>query len=133
MIKVLIVSQYFWPETFRINEVVQSLRAAGVDVIVLTGQPNYPMGVALDGYSAASLRTDLHDGLIIHRVPLVLRGRSSALRLALNYLSFIISATLFGPWLLRGQRFDAILVYAPSPILQAIPALWLSHLKGARL
>ena len=133
MIKVLIVSQYFWPETFRINEVVQSLRAAGVDVIVLTGQPNYPMGVALDGYSAASLRTDLHDGLIIHRVPLVLRGRSSALRLALNYLSFIISATLFGPWLLRGQRFDAILVYAPSPILQAIPAVWLARLKGARL
>jgi len=131
--KILIVSQYFWPETFRITEVVQSLRDAGCDVTVLTGQPNYPDGVIRRGYSAASLRTQIRDGLTIHRVPLLPRGRGSALRLALNYLSFILSAGVFGPWLLRGQHFDAILVYAPSPILQAIPAVWLKWVKGAKL
>lgn len=131
--RVLVLSQYFWPETFRITEVVQSLRDAGCDVTVLTGQPNYPDGVVPPGYSAASLRTQVHDGLTIHRVPLVPRGDGSALRLALNYLSFIVSAAVFGPWLLRGQRVDAILVYAPSPILQVIPAVWLKWIKGAKL
>jgi hypothetical protein len=131
--KILIVSQYFWPETFRITEVVQSLRDAGCDVTVLTGQPNYPDGVVPPGYSAASLCTQIHDGLTIQRVPLVPRGRGSALRLALNYLSFVVSAAVLGPWLLRGQRIDVIFVYAPSPILQVIPAVWLKWIKGAKL
>ena len=131
--RILVLSQYFWPETFRINEVVDSMRDLGCDVTVLTGQPNYPDGVVQRGYSAVSLRTQIRDGLTIHRVPLVPRGRGSALRLVLNYLSFIVSSAVFGPWLLRGQRFDAILVYATSPILQAIPAIWLARLKGARL
>lgn len=131
--KVLVLSQYFWPETFRITEVVQSLRDLGHEVTVLTGQPNYPDGLIQPKYSAASLRTQIHDGLTIHRVPLAPRGRGSALRLVLNYLSFIVSSAVFGPWLLRGQRFDVIVVYAPSPILQAIPAIWLARLKGARL
>jgi len=131
--RILILSQYFWPETFRITEVVQSLRNAGCDVTVLTGQPNYPEGVVSEGYSAASLRTERHDGLTIHRVPVVPRGSSSALRLVLNYLSFVVSASMFGPWLLRGRGVDVILVYAPSPILQAIPAVWLAWLKDARL
>lgn len=131
--KILLVSQYFWPETLRITEVVQSLRDTGCDVTVLTGQPNYPEGVIPSGYSAASLRTQVRDGLTIHRVPLVPRGRGGALRLLINYLSFIVSAVVFGPWLLRGQRFDVILVYAPSPILQAIPAIWLAWVKQAKL
>ncbi|NMM13769.1 MAG: glycosyltransferase family 4 protein [Rhodoferax sp.] len=130
---VLVITQYFWPETFRITEVVQSLRDTGCEVSVLTGQPNYPDGLVHSGYSAASLCTQIHDGLTIYRVPLVPRGRSSALRLVLNYLSFIVSGVVFGSWLLRGQRFDVILVYAPSPILQAIPAVWLAWLKNIKL
>ena len=131
--KILVLSQYFWPETFRITEVVQSLRDAGCDVTVLTGQPNYPDGVVASGYSAASLRTQNINGLTVHRVPLVPRGRGSAFRLALNYLSFMVSAAMFGPWLLRGRRVDVILVYGTSPILQAIPAVWLKWVKGAKL
>lgn len=132
-LKVLILTQYFWPETFRITEVAQSLQAAGCDVVVLTGQPNYPEGIILDGYSAFALTMQIHEGLKINRVPLIPRGSGSKTRLIINYLSFIMSASIFGSWLLRGQRFDAILVYAPSPIMQAIPAIWLSWLKGAKL
>lgn len=131
--KILVLSQYFWPETFRINEVVGSMRARGCDVTVLTGQPNYPDGVVLSGYASMSMQTQICDGLKIHRVPLMPRGGGTAIRLLLNYLSFIVSAAVCGPWLLRGQRFDVILVYAPSPILQVIPAIWLARLKGARL
>ena len=131
--KVLVLSQYFWPETFRVTEVAKSLHDLGFEVTVLTGQPNYPGGVVFPGYSAASVETQIHDGLTIHRVPLVPRGRASAPRLVLNYLSFVVSAAVFGSWLLRGDRFDVIFVYAPSPILQVIPAVWLKWTKGAKL
>ena len=131
--RILIVSQYFWPESFRINEVADSLINAGCSVMVLTGPPNYPDGAVYPGYGAASLRVQVRDELTIFRVPVVPRGQGSAVRLASNYASFIVSAAVFGPWLLRGRRFDAILVYAPSPILQAIPAVWLAWIKGAKL
>ena len=109
------------------------MRDLSHEVIVLTGQPNYPDGVILPGYAATSLRVQAHDGLTIYRVPLVPRGHGSGLRLALIYLSFVVSAAVFGPWLLRGQSLDVIFVYAPSPILQVIPAVWLKWVKGAKL
>jgi glycosyltransferase involved in cell wall biosynthesis len=131
--RLLVVSQYFWPESFRINEVAQSLRDEGCEVTVLTGQPNYPDGHVFEGYRAWGLGREPHPVGALLRLPLLPRGRSGALRLALNYLSFIVSAGVLGPWMLRGQRFDAVLVYAPSPILQAIPAIWLAWLKSAPL
>lgn len=131
--RILILSQYYWPETFRITEVVQALKDEGCEVLVLTGQPNYPDGVPFEGYSWWSMGTEEHDGVEILRVPLFPRGKGSAWRLTLNYLSFIVSATVFGPWLLRRRKLDVILVFAPSPILQAIPAVWLAWLKNARL
>jgi glycosyltransferase involved in cell wall biosynthesis len=131
--RVLILSQYFWPETFRISEVATALRDTGCEVTVLTGQPNYPDGEIFEGYSACTVSTEAYEGLEIFRVPIVPRGRGSALRLALNYLSFVVSAAIFGPWFLRRRPFDAILVFAPSPILQAIPAIWLARLKRACL
>ncbi len=131
--RVLVVSQYYWPEIFRITEVVQALRDEGCDVLVLTGQPNYPEGVPFKGYSWWSMGGEQHDEVTILRVPLLPRGQGSALGLVLNYLSFVCFAAALGPWLLRRQNIDSILVFAPSPILQAIPAIWLAKLKNASL
>lgn len=127
--RILIVSQYFWPESFRINELVQSLKKQGVDVDVLTGQPNYPEGAVFTGYKAWSCGREDWSETKIYRVPLYPRGSKSAIKLALNYLSFVISGLLFAPWLLRKNSYDLIFVYAPSPILQAIPAIFLGWLK----
>lgn len=127
--RLLIVSQYFWPESFRIVDVAKSLSEKGVVVDVLTGKPNYPQGEIFDGYSASGCQREVRDGNEIHRVPLLPRGRSGK-RLALNYLSFIFSGLFYGPWLLRGKKFDVIFVYAPSPILQALPAIFLGWMKG---
>jgi glycosyltransferase involved in cell wall biosynthesis len=128
--RVLVLSQHFWPESFRINEVVESLRSAGCEVCVLTGQPNYPAGTVFAGFRAGALTTERHpSGFTIHRVPLVPRGAGGAGRLALNYLSFLASACLLGPWLLRGQRFDVVFVYGTSPILQAVAGVVLKRFK----
>ena len=126
--RVLIVSQHFRPESFRINEVADSLVAKGIDLDVLTGQPNYPDGDIYPGYSATGQTEENLGGVRVFRVPLLPRGRKSGLRLALNYLSFIASASVFGTWRLRKVRPDAILVYATSPLLQALPALLLGWL-----
>ena len=131
---ILILSQYFWPESFRINTFTESLRRAGAEVTVLTGQPNYPDGSVFSGYFACSIRREAFAaGVEVFRVPIVPRGDGSALRLAINYISFVLSAALFGPWLLRGRKIDVIFVYAPSPIVQVVPAVLLKSVKRARL
>ena len=127
--RTLIVSQYFWPESFRINDVAKTLVEKGIEVEVLTCKPNYPSGKTLLGYPAWKCQQEIHEGAQIHRIPFFPRG-NSAWRLGLNYLSFIISSLFFAPWMLRKKNFDVIFVYAPSPILQAIPAIFLGWLKS---
>lgn len=127
--RILIVSQYFWPESFRINDLAKTLTEKGIEVDVLTGKPNYPEGCVHSGYRVGGCQVESWNGVTLYRVPLIPRGRKSALRLGTNYLSFIFSATLLGPWLLRGRGYDAIFVYGVSPIFQAIPAFLIGRLK----
>ena len=76
--KILIVSQYFWPENFRINDLALELKARGHEVEVLTGKPNYPKGSFFDGYSFFSRRKDSYKGIKIKRVPLIPRKNGSS-------------------------------------------------------
>jgi len=131
-LRVLIVSQHFWPEPFPINAVAEDLAAAGLDVRVLTGQPNYPGGRVFGGYRALGRGVDGWRGLVIHRVPLVPRGRG-ALRLGLNYLSFVASAAAFGLRSLGAWRPQVVFVYATSPAIQALAAARIARASGARL
>ncbi len=131
--KVLLWSQYFWPENFRINELAAALQASGVQVTVLTGKPNYPQGDIFSGYRSIGIRREQYAGAEVVRVPLVPRGSGSPLRLAINYLSFIVSGYVLAPFALRGQECDVLFVYAPSPLLQALPAIFLARLKRVPL
>jgi glycosyltransferase involved in cell wall biosynthesis len=125
----LLVTQYFWPESFTMNEMAVALTERGVAVEVLTGKPNYPEGKLFAGYKPIRVERESHSGISILRMPVVTRGAKNRLRLALNYLSFIVSGILLGPWLLRRNRASVILVYCPSPLLQAIPAIFIAWLK----
>lgn len=127
--RVLFISQYFWPENFGINALARALSERGVAITVLTGQPNYPDGQVFPGYSAFSVRHERYEGIELIRLPLFPRGKQSSWRLAMNYLSFIVSGAVFGPWLLRNREFETVFVYAPSPLLQALPAILLARLK----
>ena len=132
-LRILLVTQYFWPETFAINEVVDELRALGCDITVLTGHPNYPDGRTFPGYAAWKAGVQPHpNGYEIIRVPILPRGEGGLRRVA-NYASFVLSASAFAPFLLRGRRYDVVFVYAVSPILQALPAIVLGRLKKAPL
>lgn len=128
--RVLIVSQYFWPEDFRVNDLAVGLVERGHDVTVLTGIPNYPQGRFFLGYGLFKRTREAYRGVRICRVPLVPRGEGSGLRLAINYLSFALSATLLSPFRCHGP-FDLIVVYEISPVTVALPALFLKKLKHA--
>lgn len=129
--KVLIWTQYFWPENFHINTVARSLHEQGVEVTILTGKPNYPEGSFFSGYKAAGIYREKYAGFDVIRIPLKERGLGSAKGLAFNYLSFIISGYLFAPFALHGKQFDVVFVYAPSPLLQTLPAIFVAWLKRA--
>ncbi len=131
--KVLIWTQYFWPENFHINEVARILHEKGVEVTVLTGKPNYPEGAFFLGYKAFGIQREKFSGCDVIRIPIRARGKGRSKSLVLNYLSFVLSGYLFSPFALCGRKFDAVLVYAPSPLLQALPAVYLSWLKKASL
>ncbi|RON50706.1 glycosyltransferase family 4 protein [Pseudomonas frederiksbergensis] len=123
---VLVVSQYFWPESFIINDLVKNLVAQGHVVKVLTGKPNYPDGVVYDGYSASGYQEEQYGASVrIFRAPLRPRGSSGAKNLLLNYLSFIVNGLKFYPGAVKGEHFDAIFVFAVSPITSVIPAIYL--------
>jgi colanic acid biosynthesis glycosyl transferase WcaI len=131
-LRILVLSQYFWPEVFRVNEIVSELTARGHEVTVLTGRPNYPDGEVFAAYREDPAAFSRYAGADVLRVPLRPRGKGS-LRLVLNYWSFVFWGTLLGPWLLRGRRFDTIFVFETSPITSALPAIVLKKLKGAPL
>ena len=127
--KILIVSQYFWPESFRINDVVKTLTEKGHAVDVLTGKPNYPDGEIFSSYSIWSTSKEVWNNSTIYRIPLIPRGKKSVLRLVANYFSFVIFGILLGPWLLRNKRYDVVFVYGVSPILMSIPAIFIAYFK----
>lgn len=127
-LKILVVTQYFWPENMRVNDLVRDFVEKGHEVTVLTGLPNYPEGQVFERYKDDPGAFSSFEGAEIVRVPLVPRGKRS-IQLVVNYLSFLISASIVGAFKLRGRRYDAMFVYAVSPILSAIPAVLLGKLK----
>lgn len=126
--RILVVSQYFWPENFRINDLVKEWVQRGHEVTVLTGLPNYPGGEVFPEYLQNPSNFERLGGVQIHRVPMLARATGS-LRLALNYISFVLGASLFGPWKLRGYNPDVIFVFEPSPVTVGLPAVLLGRLK----
>lgn len=126
--KILIVSQYFWPENFRINDLAAGLVERGHEVTVLTGLPNYPDGHFFPGYGFfKNLKQDFW-GVKVIRVPLIPRGAATGFLLAVNYFSFMVSACILAPFLCRG-KFDIIFVCQLSPVTVGIPAVLLKKIK----
>lgn len=118
--KILIVSQYFYPEEFRINDLAFDLVKRGHEVTVLTGNPNYPKGEFYKGYGFKFAHEN-YMGVNIYRIPIIPRGNASGIRLALNYLSFAINGSIFA--LFFRQKFNVAFVFAISPITVVYPAL----------
>jgi glycosyltransferase involved in cell wall biosynthesis len=119
--RILIVSQYFWPESFRVNDLALGLKERGHDVVVLTAKPNYPKGVFYKGYSFFSPSTEIWNGIKVYRSSIIPRGKGGAFRLFINYFSFPFFASIKS--LFIKEKFDLVFVYQLSPILIALPGI----------
>lgn len=121
--RILIVSQYFYPENFRINDMADAFKKRGYEVDVLTGLPNYPSGKIDRSYRFLKRRKETLDGIFIRRLPIIPR-RKNPVHLILNYASFVVSGWV---WVRFTKRtYDFIFSFEVSPMTQILPALWLS-------
>lgn len=118
--KILVVSQYYYPERFLINDIVLELVKHGHEVTILTGLPNYPSGIIPSEYKHGKKRDEYFDGLHVLRCREFGRRRGK-FNLVLNYASFAIFGSMRARKL--NDDFDVIFCYQLSPITMVIPAI----------
>lgn len=120
---ILVISQYFYPEKFRINDICEEWINRGYKVTVITGIPNYPKGKFFKGYGLFRKRKEIYKGIKIIRIPIIPRGKNS-LSLILNYLSFVISGWFWKVF--TRIKPDLVFIFEVSPMTQALPGIWFS-------
>lgn len=120
--RILVVTQHYWPENFRITDICEGFVEKGCEVDVLCGLPNYPKGFLFDGYSYFKPRRQQKNGVNIYRCGEILRKGNSSARIFLNYISFPVSA-FFNLCRLWGKKYDAVFSYETSPVLMLWPAI----------
>lgn len=121
MMHILIISQYFYPEAFRINDMALEWVRRGCKVTVLTGIPNYPAGRFYEGYGYTKKRCERWNGIRIIRIPVLPRGTGLA-GMAGNYISFVASGFLWN--MLTRIRADLVFIFEVSPMTQALAGVW---------
>lgn len=114
---ILVISQYFYPEQFRINDMACEWVKRGYKVTVLTGIPNYPMGKYFKGYDLTHKRHETWNGVEIIRIPLIARG-SNSIGMMANYGSFVVSGFFWN--LINKIKADEVFIYEVSPMTQAL-------------
>ena len=127
--RILLVTQYFYPEVFKSNDLAFELARRGHHVDALVGIPNYPDGKYFKGYGLLTKRHEVVNGVNVYRCFQTPRGKGGW-RLPINYFTYVISGCL---WVLFyfawNKKYDCIIGHEPSPIFQAYPALLLRKLR----
>ena len=118
---ILVISQFFYPEQFRINDMCCEWVKRGYRVTVLTGIPNYPQGKIYDGYSFLKKRKEIWNEIEIIRIPEIPRGKST-LGMILNYLSFPISGFFWK--IFTKVKADYVFMFETSPMTQCVIGVW---------
>lgn len=119
--RILVVTQHFWPENFRINDMVEGFLADGLEVDVLCGLPNYPRGEWFDGYSARGPWEETYRGARVFRAREWPRKGNTSVNIFLNYVSWPLYAAAALGRLPGG--YDAVFCFNTSPVLMCWPAI----------
>mgnify|MGYP006160524989 CR=1 FL=1 len=131
--RILIISNYFHPEEFKINDLAFDLSKEGYKVDVITGIPNYPQGKFFNGYGLFKNNIEYYNGLKITRLPLIPRGNGSKIRLIINYISFFISLFFYSFYISFFKKYDIVFVHHVSPIFLGIPAVLIKKVQGIKM
>ena len=122
--RILIVSQYFYPENFKINDIAFFLKSKGFDVTVLTSKPNYPEGKFFKGYNFFNKNTEIINGVKIIRVPTIPRLNGGALGMILNYLSFLFFSFFVFLFKIK-KKYDLVFAVLLTPATSLLPMIWI--------
>ena len=118
--KILVFSQYFYPENFRINTLCRELVSRGHEVTAVTGYPQYPIGRIYDGYGFDIPYEREWKGVKIERVKVHARGKTPFGMLR-NCIDYVRAAN---EWVRNcEERFDAVYVFEVSPVTVGLPAV----------
>lgn len=127
--RILLVTQYFYPENFKCNDIAFELQRRGHDVTVLTAIPNYPQGRFFDGYGLFKRRTEVINGVKVIRGFVVPRGNGGKILLSLNYLSYLFTSCIIALYLALRHRYDAVFVHQVSPVTIGVAATLVKKLQ----
>ena len=129
--RILVLSQYFYPEEFKVNDLVEGLVQRGHEVVVLTGKPNYPSGKIVDGYKFWGVHHEEYKGAKVIRVPLIPRKKGRNIDLIINYFSFLF----FAQWYVMTHKIevDYVICHETSPIIQVYPAFWVKWCNKCKM
>jgi len=127
--RLIIVSQHFYPDSFRVNDIALALHERGHQVRVITGLPDYDAGRVPLAYRRFRKRRETVGGVEVIRLPTT-RRRTGAFWRLINYASFAVEGWLYACFMRRGAPVDAVLTYQTSPVSQALPAISLAQRYG---
>jgi len=130
--RILIVTQYFWPEYFRVNDLAIDLSKKNFEVDILTGYPNYPKGEIFEDFKKNKKKFSKIGNINIYRVPIIPRKSGNKAWLILNYLSFVCMGIFYGSFLLRKKKYDNVITYATSPIIVSLISIFFCKLKNSK-
>ena len=119
--RILVVTQHFWPENFRINDIVEGSLQDGLEVDVLCGLPNYPKGEWFDGYGPQGPWEEHYGSAQVFRAKEWPRKGNTSLNIFLNYVSWPLYAAAALDRLPGG--YDAVFCFNTSPVLMCWPAI----------
>lgn len=131
--KILFVCQYFYPETFRGNDIAFHLAEEGHDVHVVTGIPNYPKGKFFPGYGLFKKRHEVINGVRVTRLPLVPRGEDNKIMLMLNFFSFFIVGWFWMLFYALWHKYDLVFCQQLSPVMMSSPAVLYKKMRHVPL
>lgn len=118
--KILIISQLYYPEQFLINEIAPELVKRGNEVTVICGVPNYPKGEVFEGYENGKKSKEKINGVNVIRCRNLPRGKG-VFHLLLNYFTYMVLANKETKRL--DGKFDIVFLYQLTPITMAFPAI----------
>jgi len=124
--KILIVTECFYPEEFKINDVALLWKDKGYDVDVLTLVPTYPLGKVYPGYKNKIYSKDEWQGVNVYRVHATSGYKDSTFKKILKYVNFMILGSIVS--LFIGKKYDYVFGFNMSALTGMLPAVLMGKL-----
>lgn len=125
----LLITNHFYPETFRCNDIAFELVKRGYEVKVMTAIPDYPEGKYHKGYSLFKKRVEKIDGVTVVRVPHIPRGNGKALRMIVHYASSMFFFFFYALYQAIFHKYDCIFIHNTSPAFICLPAVLIKKIR----